>query len=142
MEDFHTTILNLSDDVHFFGIYDGHGGTICFYLGPEVAIFVQRHFQQILLNNISFTKGNYSQALSETCAQIDQKMKIETGMSELYEIRQEEASKGNCYDLEGESYAGCTVIIVLITKNDIFVANLGDCKGVASCSGNCVPLES
>lgn len=31
-------------NIYLFGVFDGHGGSNIFYLGPEVAQFVQNHF--------------------------------------------------------------------------------------------------
>lgn len=39
---------------HLFGIFDGHGGIMFHYLGPEVAQFVKRHFADELLTSQEF----------------------------------------------------------------------------------------
>ena len=47
MEDSHIAALNISKDIHVFGVFDGHGG-------KEVALYVKEHFVNILLSNISY----------------------------------------------------------------------------------------
>ena len=37
MEDSHIAKLDIKENVHIFGVFDGHGG-------KEVAIWVERHF--------------------------------------------------------------------------------------------------
>jgi serine/threonine protein phosphatase PrpC len=33
-----------------FGIFDGHGGNIFFYLGPECAEYASKYFAEVLKN--------------------------------------------------------------------------------------------
>ena len=60
MEDAHICELDMGDGVHFFGVYDGHGGMILYQslliltLGHEVAEFVKEHLIMELKNLQSF----------------------------------------------------------------------------------------
>jgi len=52
MEDAHISKFNIGQDIHIFGVFDGHGG-------KEVAKFAERHFIEELQNNKSFKDKNY-----------------------------------------------------------------------------------
>ena len=48
MEDAHIAQLDIDNDTHIFGVFDGHGG-------KEVAIFVAKHFiQELKLSPVKF----------------------------------------------------------------------------------------
>jgi len=67
MEDSHIAKFNISkeiEDVHVFGVFDGHGG-------KEVARFVEKHFVEELLANESYKKQDYENALKENFLKMD-----------------------------------------------------------------------
>lgn len=57
-----------------FAVFDGHGGILLDYLGPEVSKFVENHFVQELLENREFKKGNVAAALEQTFRKMDEIM--------------------------------------------------------------------
>ena len=42
---------------------------------------------------------------------------------------------------DGESYAGCTSTVVLITRNEVYCANAGDSRTVLASRGNAKDLS-
>ena len=64
MEDSHIAALDVAPGVHFFGVYDGHGGN-------EVAEWVRDHLIDILKNLASFKSGDYELALKEVYIEVD-----------------------------------------------------------------------
>lgn len=54
------------------------------------------------------------------------------GKTELKEIRDKNALSDNANIYDGETLAGCTANVCLITKNYIFCANAGDSRSIAA----------
>ncbi|MCP4294162.1 MAG: protein phosphatase 2C family protein [Proteobacteria bacterium] len=64
MEDAHINKLDLTQEISLFAVFDGHGG-------QEVAKFCEAYFNQYLLANEAFKKGDYKTALEETFLKVD-----------------------------------------------------------------------
>lgn len=101
----------------FFGVYDGHGGSDC-------ADFLRDNLHKYVINDPSFPfdcrsaiKRGFAKAEREFCAN---------------------AVKGKTVERSGS----CAVVVILV-KNEIYVANVGDSRAVASYSyGNRVKALS
>lgn len=110
MEDSHTHILSLPDDpaTAFFGVYDGHGGA-------KVADFVGKNLHKYVINQKEYRKGNYIEALKKAFMEIDEVM----------------------YDVESlkSEQSGSTAVTVMVRENQLFCANIGDSRAIASVSG-------
>ena len=78
MEDSHISDLNITQNTHLFGVFDGHGGR-------EVAIFVKKHFTEHLLTNKSFQQGDFKNALIENFLYMDTLVLESKGAEELRE---------------------------------------------------------
>jgi len=129
MEDSHIAKFNICkdiEDVHIFGVFDGHGG-------KEVAKYVEKHFVHELLSNASFKAGNYENALIETFLKMDVLLKAPEGKKELSQI------KGN--EDGADSFAGCTACVALFVKNQLYVANAGDSRCVLSSNRTAVEMS-
>ena len=72
MEDAHIHRLDLPNDVHVFGIFDGHGG-------KEVALFVEKYFVDELVKNPNFNQCKFKEALTETFIQMDKMLMSDKG---------------------------------------------------------------
>lgn len=59
-------------------------------------------------------------------------MQTKAGKSQLKEIRKKNALKNNGNIYDGDTVAGCTANVCLITKNEIYCANAGDSRSVAA----------
>ena len=127
MEDAHITELKLTDQISLFAVFDGHGG-------QEVAKFCAKYFPIELLKNENFKKENYKTALEETFLKMDALLLGENALELLKEFRR---------DLEGNSFAGCTANVVLLTKKELFVANAGDSRAyVYTTEGQTIPFST
>lgn len=68
MEDVHIAEFNIDEeDVHFFGVFDGHGGF-------EVAKYVKDYYVSVLKGLASFKRGDYKQALTESFLKVDENL--------------------------------------------------------------------
>ena len=127
MEDAHITELKLTEQTSLFAVFDGHGG-------QEVAKFCAKYFPIELLKNENFKKENYKTALEETFLKMDSILLGDSAVELLKEFRNEP---------EGNSFAGCTANVVLLTRNEIFVANAGDSRAyVFTSNGQAVALST
>jgi len=127
-------------------VFDGHGG-------EHVAMFCERHFPTMLINNAEYKKGNYPLALEETFMEIDYLLINEEGYELMKEIilEMKRAVRGKTakLDLQEERevkalpfQAGCTSCVCLVTEDTIYCANAGDSRAVLSSkTGKCTELS-
>lgn len=116
MEDAHICHTDIEEEVHLFAVFDGHGGS-------EVAKFCEKYFVETLLKNQEFKKKNYEQALRETYEEMDV----------LLEYNNFALLKPFMEQIDLNSQAGCTAVVVLLTPEKYFVANAGDSRCVLFC---------
>lgn len=109
MEDSHTHILSLPDDpgTAFFAVYDGHGGA-------NVAEYAGMHLHKFVVKQPEF-KSNVEQAMKKAFLDLDDAM-----LSEESTV---------------EHMAGSTAVVIVIKDNQLFCANAGDSRAVASING-------
>ena len=123
----HTEFEN---SVALFSVFDGHGGKCSDNPGAEISTFAKKNILDILTRNHNFHKGKYSEALRETFLELDLMMVRDQGRRKLQEIAKEiRGSKYGC----NHNFAmlqGSTALVVLITENEIYIANAGDSKAV------------
>lgn len=136
MEDSHLAILDLENDISFFGVFDGHGGC-------EVAKFVENHFIDELKRTEPYRKGDYKNALIDTFLQLDRMLLTDSGKKELALISKRNSTGGglavNGADLPYQ--AGCTACVALITKTEVYCANAGDTRCVIASKGKAKDLS-
>uniref|UniRef100_A0A2M4ANN3 protein-serine/threonine phosphatase n=1 Tax=Anopheles triannulatus TaxID=58253 RepID=A0A2M4ANN3_9DIPT len=109
MEDSHTHILSLPDDpgTSFFAVYDGHGGA-------KVAQYAGMHLHKYITRRAEYGT--------------DLKVALQRGFLDLDE------AMFNIDDLR-EQMSGSTAVVVLIKENQLFCANAGDSRAIASVNG-------
>ena len=90
--------------ISFFAVFDGHGGSNC-------ANFCREHYTRILKSN--FDDSNISNSLTKTSLIVDRMYRDET---EKNKAKNDES--------------GAVGVIVLVTPESIFTANVGDCRAV------------
>jgi len=141
MEDTHIANLKIAEGVSLFGVFDGHGG-------KEVALFVKKHYTEELQKLESFKKGEYKVALIESFLKMDVLMLTEDGRKELMFYKKQGGDKESPLyrKMNGEDSiaynAGCTACVALITKDEVYVANAGDSRCVASRKGTAIELST
>ncbi len=119
-----TLCQEIADGVYLFGVFDGHGG-------PEVAHYVAQTLPKELLNEPYFKLKNYPRALTNVFKRIDEMLLSVRGEEELMVIGKRlgvTLPKGDKISYR----AGTTAVVVLMTKERYFVANIGDSRAVLS----------
>ncbi|VFQ91112.1 unnamed protein product [Cuscuta campestris] len=120
MEDRHFLIPNMCDaqDIHVFGILDGHRGA-------AAAEFSAGALPEILRSLGSRDRFQFpSKALTESF--------IQTDIAFRHELSSQKKCKGA---IKKDFHPGCTAIVALIVKNKLVVANAGDCKTILCRAG-------
>lgn len=127
MEDAHISLPNFTESSALFAVFDGHGG-------PEVAKFCAKYLPIELLKNDSFKAGNYRVALEETFLRMDALL-LGDGNGDILKEFKNDPDNAN-------SFAGCTANVVLITREEIYVANAGDSRALIYTSdGTVIPMS-
>ncbi|KAH9425323.1 hypothetical protein DERP_005928, partial [Dermatophagoides pteronyssinus] len=110
MEDAHTILLSMPDDpeASFFAIFDGHGGA-------KVANYASENLHQGLCSHRLYREGQIEEALKNTFIEFDEMMFNNEKMR--------------------DELAGSTAVVILIKDHQIYCANIGDSRAVASFNG-------
>ena len=92
-----------------------------------------------LIESSEFKSGDYAGALRTSFLRIDELLQTPKGQKELSEISAKYCKGTALYGTqEGDEIAfneGCTACIILITKTEIYVANVGDSRCILSQGG-------
>lgn len=115
MENSHIALPFYTPTTSLFAIFDGHGGC-------EISKFCLENFPKNLKKNKNFLSKNYEKSLIETCEKMDKLLKTEKGQKSLKKHQKEEDALNK--------HAGCTALILLITKQKYYTANIGDSKAI------------
>lgn len=115
MEDSYIAESNFDEEISLFAVFDGHGG-------PDIAKFCKKYLPKELKINLNYIRGDYKTALEETFIKIDEMLLTSEGQELLDEFASEKNTKG--------IMTGCTANIVLIARNNLYVANSGDSRAV------------
>jgi len=59
--------LEFEGSQSMFAVFDGHGGR-------EVAHYCKKHYENILLTNEEFKKGNFKESLRQSFLEVDNKL--------------------------------------------------------------------
>ncbi|KAI3806634.1 hypothetical protein L1987_22545 [Smallanthus sonchifolius] len=123
MEDTHFLMPRLwnEDDIHIFGIFDGHRGA-------AAAEFSVRAIPR-LLQTLDCTKSP-TDALKEAFINTDIAFRKELNNQHKYKAF-----------IQKDYRPGCTAITALIVQNRLYVANAGDCRAILCRAGCPYPLS-
>ncbi len=155
MEDAHICLKNIGDDVALFGIFDGHGGILLWcvknkslplQIGQEVALYVKKHLPDAIKGSLAFKAKNYKQALIEGFLSIDKQLEKKEGKKELQALFASSPRKAIAKEEKIEAdllaqFIGCTACVALITRSEIYVANVGDSRAVLCKKGQAVNMS-
>jgi serine/threonine protein phosphatase PrpC len=114
MEDAHAVEFNLVPGVHFFAVFDGHGGI-------DSALRASDIFSDQLKKNAKFIAGRYEEALRETFLTVDE------------DVCRAQAQTGK--------NSGTTAVVVLVTSTHVFCGNVGDSRAVLCRGSKAVDLS-
>ncbi|XP_010922663.1 protein kinase and PP2C-like domain-containing protein isoform X1 [Elaeis guineensis] len=123
MEDTHFMLPQMcnENDVHAFGIFDGHRGA-------AAAEFSARALPGFLQN------AGY------TCSPTDALIKAFTRTDEAFRDGLV-LHRNSKRIIQKDWHPGCTAVAALIVRNKLFVANAGDCRAILSRSGHPFPMS-
>lgn len=91
-------------------------------LGPKVAQHAGHHLHKSVIQRPEYKQGDITTALKQGFLEFDAEMQKDQQMR--------------------DELAGTTAITVLIKNNQLYCANVGDSRSVASVKGTCEPLSS
>jgi protein phosphatase 1G len=106
MEDAHAGVLDMAvgssagqGGVHFFAVYDGHGGS-------EVATYCGRHLHSELLQHDEFKEGgDVGRAIGETFIEMDRKIVGAVAKKEMLDLDESSDSFSRCLIAHGHTRA-------------------------------------
>ncbi|PSS33131.1 Protein like [Actinidia chinensis var. chinensis] len=142
--------MNRRRPVHFFGVYDGHGGTRVASLCRErMHVLMEEELMRVGSKRESeCAVGNSNNSKED---QQEEEERWRTAMRRCYERMDEVAlntcacgSVGyqcTCHSMEA-ALAGSTAVVAVLTADHIVVANCGDSRAVLCRRGRAVPLSS
>lgn len=130
MEDAITILPSFADDgrLHFFGVYDGHGGT-------HAALLCRERLHCILTAELMSEPGRMAVLIEEA--------QWERAMVSAFSRMDDEVG-GLCSDNDSKTppdTAGSTAVVAVVGSEQIIVANCGDSRAVLSRKGVAMPLS-
>ena len=119
MEDSHLTIINITENVSWFAIFDGHGSG---------GAFVSCHFSKKLLDSICSSDLNDTLRKDHTLGEEELIEKVKTEILNWFLEMDKSLQKLPEFAKSG----GTTAVCALITEKYILLINCGDSRGVLS----------
>ncbi|PIM97807.1 Serine/threonine protein phosphatase [Handroanthus impetiginosus] len=148
-----TPAINRCLPVHYFGVYDGHGG-------PHFAIMCKTKMHAILKEELMGLPVRNSQtgASSSRAAPSPVLITDESALQEAWRVvitrcfwRTEMAALNTCCcgsvglccscDRSAVAYSGSTAVAVVLTEKHIVVGNCGDSRAILYRGGRIIPLS-
>jgi protein phosphatase 1G len=111
MEDSTLVIRDLKPGVHFFGVFDGHGG-------DAVALYVKKYLPSLLKSSRNLAQSNYERVFEEVFKKIDTMLDSKTAVDELRTIYKHGLAgkdDNNGVDVNHAMQSGCTACCAIIT---------------------------
>lgn len=108
MEDAHTMIFDLKPGVHFFAVFDGHGGI-------DTALAASQQLSEHLKRSRHFQQDRFEEALKEAFVSFD--------------------AETCALQTQSGHHSGSTAVAALVTRTTVYCANVGDSRAVL-CRGS------
>ncbi|GMI84884.1 ABA-HYPERSENSITIVE GERMINATION 3, ARABIDOPSIS THALIANA PROTEIN PHOSPHATASE 2CA [Hibiscus trionum] len=127
-----STQVQISPDIHFFGVFDGHGCT-------HVAMKCRDRFHEILKEEVEACGRNTAIEWKKTIERSFERMDEEV---QEWTVDNKESSTCRC-ELQAPQCdaVGSTAVVALLTPDKIIVANCGDSRAVLCRNGAAFPLS-
>jgi len=124
MED--EVVIRCWKDGGLFAVLDGHNGR-------SAVEFVASHLPENILHAISFTQGNFQEALSEGISQTERELlaKLKQEARDEWVANKSDVEEDLDFPLLTSGVVVC-VCLVLVKQGTVFTANVGDCRAVLS----------
>ncbi|XP_060206864.1 protein phosphatase 2C 51-like isoform X2 [Lycium barbarum] len=138
MEDAITVALRVANDEFvFFAAYDGHGGSrVSHACRDRLHYFLE---EELLQNKRKAKNNNNSNSSSSS---VDwEKVMVKCFLKMDDEVMEDGSGVGG-YEVGGLEEVGSTAVVVMVGKEDVVVANCGDCRVVLCNSGVAIPLSN
>ncbi|GKV05074.1 hypothetical protein SLEP1_g17117 [Rubroshorea leprosula] len=137
--------MNHSRPVHFFAVYDGHGGAhVAASCKERMHVFVEEELMRVEFTDEK-ERGENGSSVGE-----ENEGKWRTAMKRSFERMDEVAMntcacgsvgyRCGCHSME-VALGGSTAVVVLLTDEHILVANCGDSRAVLCRAGKAIPLS-
>ncbi|KAK8531786.1 hypothetical protein V6N13_131144 [Hibiscus sabdariffa] len=124
--------VQISRDIHFFGVFDGHGCT-------HVAMKCRDRFHEILKEEVEAFGGDTEVEWKQTMQRSFERM---DGEVKEWTVDDKESSTCRCELQTPQCDAvGSTAVVAVVTPNKIIVANCGDSRAVLCRDGAAFPLS-
>ncbi|XP_022765112.1 protein phosphatase 2C 37-like [Durio zibethinus] len=124
--------VQISSDIHFFGVFDGHGCS-------HVAMKCRDRFHEILREEIEACCGGNAVEWKRTMERSFERMDKEV---QEWTVDARESSNCRCELQTPQCDAvGSTAVVAVVTPDKIIVANCGDSRAVLCRNGVALPLS-
>lgn len=134
-EDSHLAIIDFDADTSLFAVFDGHSG-------PEVALYASEKMPQLIKDSENYRMGDIEEALREVFVTFDDLLLTENVSQHLLEIRKSLLGQNVTTNDKPGFNSGCCALVVVLVKDRVYVANIGDSRCVLSRNGKTVCLSS
>ncbi len=111
-----------------------------------MALFARKHLPELVKAASGFKEKDYAKALREAYLALDKLLSTEKGRAEVEELNKQNPTLMQPKEEEEEKQGlvdtmGCTACVALLTKSEVYVANIGDSRCVLCDGGKPVPMS-
>ncbi|CAK9135200.1 unnamed protein product [Ilex paraguariensis] len=135
--------VNRRRPVHFFGVYDGHGGPhVAAMCRDKMHVLMEEELMRVEYTPVNESGGSGPQVLEDDCWRRAMRRCFER-MDEVAMTTCVCGSMGNqcgCHTWD-MALTGSTALVAVVTAEQIVVANCGDSRAVLSRAGRPIPLS-